>query len=289
MRYALLFFGFLACTHPAPQPTPPTPPDLSLQIATLNVHRFFDLSCDSGRCEERDYEELPSLEAFSQRAEEISAAIERLSAEVVLLQEIESQACLDAINQRLHYPIAVIGETHTPASLDVAILAKGESAQIKTHRQEPLLLPDGKSTTFARELLELRFLFQGRPVIVFAAHFRSKVKDDAERRLAEASAAKQIVEAAAQENPNALVVLGGDLNDTPGSPTLQVLEDALLRVNQKTTGTFLYKGEPLALDHLLLAKTKGGEYIEGSAQVVRDGAGFGGSDHAALLARFRLY
>jgi hypothetical protein len=57
----------------------------------------------------------------------------------------------------------------------------------------------------------------------YAAHFKAKSGDDPPRRLAEAQASSRIVNEVALRLPDAVVLLGGDLNDTPGSPPLDAL------------------------------------------------------------------
>jgi endonuclease/exonuclease/phosphatase family metal-dependent hydrolase len=122
------------------------------------------------------------------------------------------------------------------------------------------------------------------------------VNDDAGRRYAEAEASRDILSAVAAERPGALVVLGGDLNDVPGSPPLDALElgGALQRVSSdrplEELGTVWFQGASLAIDHLYRARDASGQSVPGSFQVVRDapGSGLGGSDHAAVRADFEL-
>ena len=270
---------------------------LQIRAATWNVARFFDTVCDSGECGKYDFEDKPSEWEFGSRAAEIASAIETLDADVVLLEEVESQACLDAVVARLgdRYPIAVLGETHFDGSLDVAVLASAELIEVRTHRQDAIPEPGGGLTSFSREFLEVHLAFGGWRVVAFAAHFKSKNQDDAERRLAEANAARKIVRATAEELPDALVLLGGDLNDEPGSETLDAVEQGgfLVRVAgdlpSGSDWTYMYNADPVALDHLYLASEARGTYVAGTAAVVRDSpTSLGGSDHAALRADFAL-
>ncbi|MCC7536562.1 MAG: endonuclease/exonuclease/phosphatase family protein, partial [Deltaproteobacteria bacterium] len=127
----------------------------------------------------------------------------------------------------------------------------------------------------------------------FGAHFRSRVDDDPARRIAEARAAAAYVEATARERPDAIVVLGGDLNDVPGSDTLDAIEQSgsLVRVARELddahAATYDYFGQLLALDHLYVEITAAGAPVPGTVRVRRDSSrGLGGSDHAALVADF---
>ncbi|NMO18576.1 endonuclease/exonuclease/phosphatase family protein [Pyxidicoccus fallax] len=282
--------------------TPEVPivrPEGSLRIAAFNVHRFFDTVCHSGQCGGSSYEALPSDEAFAAQADRLASAIDALDADVVLLGEVETQASLDALTARLpRYQDtgairrSLLGETGGTASVDVAVLSAHPIISYRGHRDRVLTRPDGSTTRFSRELLEAHLDTPGGKTVVFSAHFRSKVDDDPGRRYAEADAARAIVADAVRESPGALVVLGGDLNDVPGSEPLDALErdGVLLRVSSdrpaSETWTYSYFGDRQAIDHLYLARD-GGAYVPGSFKAARDArGGYGGSDHAAVSADF---
>ncbi len=276
-----------------------TPAGPTIEIATWNTARFFDRVCDSGRCDaaQNDYEELPSAAQFQYKASQLATGITRQDADIMLLQEVESQDCIDALIAALpagRWPVAVLGEMGQDASVDVAVLANGELVNVIRHRNVPLPLPGGGSTTFTREFLEVELLIQGRPVTVFSAHFRSKSNDDPARRLAEARGAAAIVAASAAASPDSLVVLGGDLNDTPDSEPLLALTSPgiLVRVAADIVPndwTYAFNSQRDAIDHLLIANTASGGYVAGSATVLRDATGgLLTSDHASLRASFYL-
>ncbi len=267
-----------------------------VRIATYNVRRFFDTVCDSGSCGYNEYEPNVSQQQFDNKADSIESSIERIGADILLLQEIETETCLNALTQRLgdRYPVAYLGETGYNASVDVAVLAKGELLNVYTHREQPLVTDGTETLYFSREFPEIHLALYGKRVIVFPAHFKSKSSDDPQRRLAEARTAEQIVSDVAASHTSSLVVMGGDLNDTPGSDPLNALEAGgkLLRVaSDLLTGedaTYYYDG-PIALDHLYLATEAGGAYVSKSAYVVSDDYySLGDSDHAALRADFLL-
>lgn len=278
-----------------PDLPPPGPEDIV--VATFNVHLFFDTKCDSGDCGGSAFEQTYSDAAFAGRADTIAAAIAGLQADIVLLQEVEKDACLAALASRLpEYTTAYLGEKGLPASIDTAILARFPLLEIRSHGSVPIPLPNGGETYFARDFLEAHFDRDGRRVIAFVAHFKSKADDDPERRLAEAGAARQIVDAAVAAHPDALVLMGGDLNDIPGSPPLLALEGAggLERVAAdlgEDDWTYVWSGELRALDHLYVSmQANGGSYVANTARVFRgqDNVGWGDSDHAALRATFRV-
>jgi endonuclease/exonuclease/phosphatase family metal-dependent hydrolase len=273
----------------------------TVRVATFNVHLFFDTVCDSGLCGATDFEKAATPAEFDADVARVADAIAKLDADVVAVEEIETQHCLDEVAKRLAqkgivYPIVHLGETGAAASVDVGILARGTLGEIRTHKDQPIKRPDGTTTTFSRELLEVRLTLADKAMVMFAAHFRSQANDDPTRRLAEAMAAHTIVSGVATELPDALVVLGGDLNDTPGSDPLNALEaaGALVRlaadIPVAAQATYTYAGQGQAIDHLYAPPGTAARYVAGSARVVRDKAtgGLGGSDHAALTADLRL-
>ena len=281
-------------------------PDASptIGVATFNVQRFFDMTCNSGRCGPDDFEAQFDQRDFDTKAEDVARAIVRLhvehGADVIMLQELENDLCLEHLQIYLDrfeapFTVSILGETHFAGSMDVAIVARGEHQRTITHRENPIYRPDGSRTQFSRELLEVHLSIDGYPVVAFSAHFKSKFGDDAGRRIAEARATREILHEAALANPEALVVLGGDLNDTPGSDTLNDLEesgyfDRVAAELGEEAATYVYFDERSAIDHIYHAHEASGRYQPGSAQVVRSTGqnGLVGSDHAALAARFAL-
>lgn len=266
-----------------------------LAFAAYNVHRFFDTVCDSGECASGDYEEQPTQAEFEAKADTLAAAVRRLAPDVICLEEVENQAALDALAARLpELPSKVMGELGYPASVDVALLARDPVTLVRRHHGRVLTRPDGSTTSFAREFLEVHLDVDGTEAIVFCAHFKAKSNDDPGRRLAEAQEAAEILAETSAASPHALIVLGGDLNDVPGSAPLEALEGSgdLLRVASDMTesqATYTYNGRATALDHLFVDLRAAGAYVPGSTGIFRDGAGrgLGGSDHAAIRALFR--
>ncbi|MEW5851623.1 MAG: endonuclease/exonuclease/phosphatase family protein [Myxococcota bacterium] len=310
MRNACISFLLLslACS-PTPQSNDADagtnePPDaggntgpLVVTMATWNTHLFWDKTCNSGNCDPDDFEQVLSSSEFEAKADEVADGIRGLEADVVTLQEIESQECLDALKTRLpEYTVAVLGELGTDASVDTAVMAKGTLMATHSHKDQTLYREDGSSTRFSREFLEVHVGLEGHRVIVFSAHFRSKANDDPGRRLAEAKAAKQIMTAVANTYPDATVLMGGDLNDVPGSPPIDALEegDALLRVASELPGdddaTYTFQGTPEAIDHIFAVTSSRGQYVSGTVEVMKEGTvrRWAGSDHAAVRAQFSL-
>lgn len=288
-----------ADTRPAEGGGVPTKEGI-VRVATFNARRFFDTVCDTGSCSGTSFEEILSQSEFDTKVAQVAAGIQVIQPDVIALQEIENRRAFDALRDKLialglSYPIGQLGETGSPGSVDVAILAKGALTEVKTHRDLALKRPDGSSTSFARELLEVRMTFESRTVVVFAAHYVAKVNDDPGRRLAEAQATQQLLTATAKELPDALVVLGGDLNDVPGSPPINALEagNQLFRVASdrpvEKQATYTFAGVDQAIDHIFVVAGQKDRYVATSTTVYRDGRkGYASSDHGAVAADFSI-
>lgn len=270
----------------------PLPPgEFGVRIATWNVERLFDTECQS-RCGGGGFEDVLTQGELRSRAEGIASALRSIDADIVVLQEVENDAALTPVLDELgegweHY----VAETG-PGTVDVAFVSRFPILDVRSHRARVLRRPDGSQTSFTRDFVELHFDVEGSVAIVFGAHFKSQADDDDGRRLAEGGVAGEIVAEVASENPDALVVLGGDLNDTPGSDTLRALERSgtMHRVAEDLAndGTYRYRGDLRAIDHLYLASTEAGAYTPRSAEVEGGANGLAGSDHSALVADFVL-
>jgi uncharacterized protein len=266
---------------------------LAVGVGTLNLARFFDTTCDSGRCEDGDFEYQPSPAEFDYRIFQLRQGIELMDVDVLLVQEVETEAALEALRAALgeEWVTAEIGETNFAASLDVGVLAKFPATRTVGYRDRvEVQRPDGSTTTFAREFLEVVLDVEGRELIVFTSHFKSKNNDDPGRRFGEAASARDIVLSRALESPTAVLVFGGDLNDTPGSAPINEMErlgglERTTQIIDGNDGTIVYRGEAQAIDHLYLATDGAGSVVGDSVRVVRDASNaLGGGDHAGLRA-----
>jgi endonuclease/exonuclease/phosphatase family metal-dependent hydrolase len=275
-----------------------------LRLEQLNVRRLFDAVCDSGNCTGSGaYEDLPTQTQFDARILQIATDLTTIGADVITLAEVENQNCVNALQAKLKdlgfdYPVAYVAETGSPGSVDVAVVARGKLGKIVNNRKyNGLTEADGTTKTeFAREFAEIHITLGSREIIIYPAHFIAKVNDDPARRLAEATAAHNIVVATGDANPTLLTMMSGDLNDTPDSAPLQALtsDGKLLRVasdiDPSKQGTYLYQGQDTAIDHIFVTKNHASNYVAKSATVVRDSGkqGFAGSDHATIYADFTL-
>ncbi len=210
--------------------TPPTPDTKNwLSIATYNVHFLFDTHCDStGGCDQESFERMLSPKSYQNKLDNVARAIKYIDADIIMLQEIEKEQCLNDLKNKLpDYPYSAFGETGRNASLDVAILSKWPIKATNTYRKQSLHEgEDGKMHhTLARELLHCQIQTPcGKNLNILTTHFYSKVSDpQAKWRIEEAKFVADILNDLIAQQGNTAVFFGGDLNDDTTSQPIQAL------------------------------------------------------------------
>lgn len=283
---------------PVEQPTPPVDTNHRVTVATWNVHHFFDTVCDSGSCARGDFETQFSAAEYEGKRSLVADGILKLDADVILLQEIEKESCLEDVYHQFKpgiYGGYAFGEIGMTATVDVGILTRGEITAVKYHRaQHWLTLPDGSQKRLARELLEAEITLQnGVELTVFVTHLVSKATDSVgHRRLEEAKLCQQIVSEYIAAHPGRLVIFGGDLNDDPDSAPMQAIEKdgVLVRSTAGMNPSEYYTWRNAsALDHLYYA-SEFRQNLEKSERVCDSDPynGYSDSDHCALKAVFQF-
>jgi len=178
---------------------------LSFRIATYNVENLFDM-----RLDRTDYPEYrpgnpqgwtPAMMAA--KVENIAAVIDDLDAEIVALQEVESQTALMLLQEALCrrgviYPHAAIAEeSHTPVKC--AVLSRF-----------PFFSKKEISTGSAgdRDILKIGVDIAGHPLVLYVNHWKSKSGPES-RRLAYARALAADISTL---EPGTDFILTGDFN-----------------------------------------------------------------------------
>jgi endonuclease/exonuclease/phosphatase family metal-dependent hydrolase len=183
-----------------------------------------------GRAEWTGWFELPRRDVGWQAVLNTGKVIEAVRPDVLLCVEVEDRLALHRFNEQvlgalydLRYPHAMLIDGNDVRGIDVGILSRYPIVGIRSHIDDV----DGDKRIFSRDcpVYVLR-LPSGSQLVVCPNHFKSKRggNDGAAQaqRLRQGSRAAQISrEAEADISP--LVLVGGDLNDTPDSPAVQPL------------------------------------------------------------------
>src|SRR5690606_16621248 len=168
--------------------------------------------------------------------------------------------------------------------------------------------PTNPAFSNSRKPLAAEFLFNGHQVIVIVNHFNSKggdgplfgrvqppVLETEAQRLQQAQVVNQFVNSVLAINPNANLVVFGDLNDFPFSPPVQTVAGGVLtklistlHINEQYT--YVFDGNAQVLDNFLVSSNLFAQVA--SFDIVHTNAEFAPAvrltDHDSLLARSTL-
>jgi endonuclease/exonuclease/phosphatase family metal-dependent hydrolase len=215
--FALLVLAVTAC-----EPGFPPPPHGSgsargaaqVRVATWNVHDLFDEVDQLVPPGELDLVLTPA--EVDAKLARVAAVLVRIDADLVLLQEVENVGILERLAGEAGYPVARLVEGNDPRGIDVAVLSRLPIAAYVSHVHDRG--PDGR-LLWPRDCVEAHAQ-AGRALVVVGSHFSSALSDDGTRRAWQAARLREIADAVAAADPSAVVLAGGDLNDTPASAAL---------------------------------------------------------------------
>ncbi|WP_292866989.1 putative Ig domain-containing protein [Nostoc sp. LPT] len=178
---------------------------------------------------------------------------------------------------------------------------------VPTVSNSPSLIdPSNSAFTSSRKPLVGEFTFKGKTVYIIGNHFNSKGGDQPlygpnqpptltseVQRQQQATVVKNFVESILVINPNANVVVAGDLNDFEFSNPVSILESAGLTSLIKTLPqnqhyTYNFEGNAQTLDHVLVSnnlrsKLDGYDVVHVNSEFADQD-----SDHDPSVARFNL-
>ena len=199
-----------------------------LRIATWNVENLYDATVNQPKCaltgEPEDAEWCPQSwrrwteERYQTKLTHLAWAIDRMKPDVLVVQEVESRAVVEALaarirtNHRWTFDYIAHRESRDPRGIDVAILSR-----------YPIRRVDYKSKIGRRGLLVAEIEVDGTMVAVLANHWKSQVGDretNIAARTAEAQEARAEIERRLERDPDAVVVCCGDYNEDMDGPSV---------------------------------------------------------------------
>ncbi|MDT8304833.1 MAG: lamin tail domain-containing protein [Anaerolineae bacterium] len=251
---------------PLPEPLPLDPAsEGQFTVVTVNLHDYFAAD--------------PLLTIRQDKITQLLATY--LSCPTVIaLQEVESEELLREITRALQ-PLCGTGYVSAhrdgPDSrgLDVALLAAANRVRITavTSHQACTALdtgiedrsvrcPQGQSPLHSRPPLQADVSIDSVAYTFFTTHLKSKREGETETarwRLAQATHVAALVTSQLEAAPDTAVLVAGDFNDLPGSPTLKTLltraplADPLRDLPSSTRYTYVFGGYAELLDNILLS------------------------------------
>jgi len=307
----------------------------NVTITTYNVENLFDLVNNPDKA---DGGSTPTAAALETQLAKLALAVEIELAlpEIIVVQEIENTAILQTLGDLVNTAngtnyMAVSFETSDARGIEVGFLWDADRVglldafQMSGPDVEAAFGPGSASP--GREPLVGQFSIDGAEVTIIGNHFKSKGGDDPlfgvnqppirsteAQRKDQAQAVRNFVNDVLDDDPEAKVMVAGDLNDfqfgEPGEGPdhpLAILEGGvgevpltnLINLEKPAEAfTFVFDGNSQVLDHMLISPSLFEDYT--AVDILHFNAGFPSdlgsvpdtpiraSDHDAVEARFRL-
>jgi endonuclease/exonuclease/phosphatase family metal-dependent hydrolase len=288
MRTLLPWFLLLGACDPSAARTggrSADPPAL-VRVVSWNVHDLFDETADPGTLDPA----VPAVEVEA-RLDEVAAVLRRLGADVVLLQEVERLPLLLRLASRAGYPEARLVEGNDPRGIDVALLSRWPVDRYQGHAAERSA--DGR-LLWPRDAVEAEVALGAGRLLIVGTHLSSHLSDpDGVRRLLQSARLRELADAAAAADPEALVLAGGDLNDQATAPALAPLlgdgqwQDAVAAMAGGGSAGWTWSDGRLreSLDHLAVRAADRGTLLAGWVAEGADVAA--ASDHRPVVLDLR--
>lgn len=262
-----------------------------LSVATWNVLNLIDEVKNSSV----PFEDVDP--GYKAHRAEIANVVDTLRPDVFMLQEVESQTVLDALNADLAKPFAFtkLIDGNDPRGVDVAILSDVAFDKVVSHKSDKFLKQGTSSPTYSysRDCLEVHMTVNGRHLVLLGVHFKSKDNDDPDKRLAEAQHTRVIANGLAKADPSAAILILGDFNDAPGSATMNTIMNGtppFLEVADAVPAndrwTYKYGGKVFLIDHIMANPIAHDTLDPTSVNIPHTKAVMAASDHAPVFATF---
>ncbi len=241
-------------------PVLPPADENAFSIATFNVENFFDIVDPHPSDPPK-----PRPDEYRLRVTKVANTVLAMGMPVIVgLQEIENVGVLEdiAAHEKLaeYDYIPALIEGFDSRGIDVGYLVRGDIATLHSVSQH--VAPEGLTSRPPLLITVTLHLASGHQTMyVFNNHFTSMAGGEAPtepRRTAQAEWNVTLVQELVARDPDALVVVLGDLNSFYTSRPIAALREGGLRHVYELTEpdipyTYIYQGESETLDHILMS------------------------------------
>jgi predicted extracellular nuclease len=267
----------------------------SARIAFYNVENLFD-TIDEPMTIDSEYMPNSSLHWTQKRYEaklkNIAKVIDSLGFPSIMgMVEVENRRVLNDLTtmptiKAKNYGIAHF-ESPDERGIDCALIYKKSDFEVKNAKPHRISFPDDRKDG-TRDILEVSGILRGMPVTVFVNHFPSRrggaeVSDP--KRVFVAKVLKSAVDSVQKADPNARIVIMGDMNDEPSDKSLtqslganywtiagdkrpSVDKNALYNlaagVKESGLGSYYYRGEWEVIDQMIV----NGSFLDSRSKLV---------------------
>jgi endonuclease/exonuclease/phosphatase family metal-dependent hydrolase len=258
----------------------------AIRVAAYNVENLFDGVDDPALQGEYDDIKMVTKEG---RLQALADAIERLDADILCVEEIESLECLtwfrDKYLKKLGYEHAYSEDVGYYRGVEQGCLSRFPIVSHKTYVAESLEdmvgKRDGEGWTtkkgesedkFQRSPLRLDFDVDGYRLTLFSVHYKAGGKAFAYQREGEALQTIEFVKDILKEDPAANVAVLGDFNASPSDKTTKAFVEAGFRsaydfrVTKKGNTKDLYTTHDSgrAIDFIMMSKGMADDAVDSS-------------------------
>jgi len=312
MKYSNLFILFtllvwVACKAPQniSKTEVSTCKEDSIRVAFYNVENLFDLVDNPDREADEDFtpsgEKQWTRKRLDKKINDLSKVIKALgggSAPALLgLSEVENSLVLDELLDSPAFTNGQYEYLHKDSpdrrGIDVCLLYNSELVNILNWEAIKIDFPKEPSYT-SRDIVYAKVAFNnGEVTHIFVNHWPSRYEGMAisePRRIQAATVAKSKINKILSKDKEAKIILMGDFNDEPSNKSLKhIIQAAQSKselqncdfynacnhmVNDKTKGTYNYKGNWSFLDQIIVSKNllnaKTGYASNGEASVLAE-------------------
>ncbi len=273
-----------------------TPKPGQLSIAAYNVLNLFDEYDDPYKADEG----TPAKPR--DQLQHLAQSIAALDADVIAMEEVENrdylQRFVDVFLPDLGYENVMLFEGNDGRGIDVGLISRVPIGEVRSRRHLKFDGPDGPMS-FMRDVPAVTLLPPGgQPIEIWCVHLKSNSggREFTEAtRVAEAKEVRLLLDQSLAKDPNARIVVTGDFNDTPGTPTLKTiigegptaLWSAASDLKDPKTITYNEGDFKSMIDFMLCSPAMMKQYVKGSFQVPQGSVETTGSDHNPINAVFK--
>ncbi len=285
--------------QPSGTPAPAMPSNSTqVRVGTFNVMNLMDDIDDPYT------EDQMTPAKLREEMRRLAETIRRLDVDVLALQEVESRGFLQRFVQQFlqgaGYQSVVLVEGNDLRGIDVAVLSRFPVESVTSYRQVAFADAAGTVRHFSRDLLRATILPpQGQSFEIWCVHLKSNANEPeiAEPiRWAEVQQIRQIYDRTLAADPQARILLLGDMNDTLDSRSLRwllgspqhALQTLLQQLPAAQQVTYNRDRRRSMIDFILASPAMAAAYVPGSYLILHGDLSSHGSDHNPVAARFRV-
>lgn len=248
-------------------------------VLSYNVENLFD-TIDDPKIPDEEFlpqsEKKWTGERYQKKLDDLAKVISGVNPsdypEIIGLVEIENQSVLEDLIHTAALKSHRYGIIHEESpdyrGIDVALLYRRDAFKEEWHETLPVVFAD--DTAFkTRDILHVVGKVKRNTVHVFVNHWPSRIGGDEKtepKRILAASVLKRKVDELMTADPNARVIIMGDMNDEPANKSLQEtlgakspdsgakLVNLMMPDDLKGLGTYFFSGGWNMLDNLVVSK-----------------------------------